>query len=29
MNIQNAVATLNQQMAGGVDVYERRPGSIN
>ena len=26
MNIQNAVATLNQQMAGGVDVYERRPG---
>ena len=26
MNIENAVATLNQQMAGGVDVYERRPG---
>ena len=26
MNIENAVATLNQQMAGGVNVYERRPG---
>ena len=26
MNIENAVAALNQQLAGGVDVYERRPG---
>lgn len=26
MNIKKAVAALNQQMAGGVDVYERRPG---
>ena len=26
MNIENAVATLNQQLAGGVNVYERRPG---